>query len=271
MTFQTGGNVGIGTTAPGNVLELYKSQGAATAININNPDATHDLAFSGVQFYQGGTLRGGIYSVNDANTSGAGGPKALQIWNFSNGPLILATNNGEKVRVDTSGNVGIGVTGPSEALEVNGNVKATSFISTSDRRLKTDIQSVKGLDAVLQLNGVQWAWRGNGERDAGVIAQDVEKVFPDAVRTDPQTGYKGVKYQYLFAPLIESTKELYGMCKANEEQMALIQRQIASVRENDARQDRDISSLLSDNEKLKAENAELKKRLGEIEKRLGIK
>lgn len=67
-------------------------------------------------------------------------------------------------------------------------------------------------------------------RDMGVIAQEVEKVFPEAVVTDEVTGYKSVAYSKLVAPLIEAVKELAG---------------------NDDKQSRDIASLKEENQMLK--------------------
>jgi hypothetical protein len=60
---------------------------------------------------------------------------------------------------------------------------------------------------------VRWEWREEAPAEAkeqpgiGVIAQDVEKVFPELVTTDDQ-GYKRVAYYGLIAPLIEAVKEL---------------------------------------------------------------
>ena len=62
--------------------------------------------------------------------------------------------------------------------------------------------------------------------------------MPDLVVADPSTGINSVKYANIVAPLIESTKELYGMCVANAEDMEKIEenvnknsRQIASLKE----------------------------------------
>jgi len=41
----------------------------------------------------------------------------------------------------------------------------------------------------------------------GLIAQDLEQVFPELVHTNPQTGLKSVQYGNLVAPLIEAIKE----------------------------------------------------------------
>jgi len=82
----------------------------------------------------------------------------------------------------------------------------------SDRRLKTDIRKIKtSLQDIEQLNGVKFYWKNKkrfGEQEeVGVIAQDIEKVYPQLIVTNKE-GYKKVKYQFLVAPLIEAVKEL---------------------------------------------------------------
>ncbi len=75
-----GGNVGIGTATPGDLLHVSKSQNGATALRVDNPDASGNSAYSGIRFYQGATLRGQLTSINDGFTGGVGGPGALQLW-----------------------------------------------------------------------------------------------------------------------------------------------------------------------------------------------
>ena len=53
----------------------------------------------------------------------------------------------------------------------------------------------------------------------GVIAQEVEKVFPELVTTDGQ-GRKKVEYEGLIAPLIEAVKELDERVRALEIEIA---------------------------------------------------
>jgi trimeric autotransporter adhesin len=75
-----------------------------------------------------------------------------------------------------------------------------------------------------QLRGVSWEWREEAPEDAkeqpglGVIAQEVEKVFPELVQTTPE-GLKKVNYDGLIAPLIEAVKELDDRLKAVEERL----------------------------------------------------
>jgi hypothetical protein len=60
------------------------------------------------------------------------------------------------------------------------------FIASSDERLKENIKPITGsLDKILALNPVSFDWKANGEhREAGFVAQEVEKVFPEYVSTD---------------------------------------------------------------------------------------
>lgn len=60
----------------------------------------------------------------------------------------------------------------------------------SDKRLKTNIR-----DTGMKMRGVpvkDFTWKGTGQRDRGVMAQDVEKKFPHLVEMDP-SGYRRVK------------------------------------------------------------------------------
>lgn len=66
------------------------------------------------------------------------------------------------------------------------------------------------MEKISELNGVTYNWKDStrdSRRQIGVIAQDVEKVFPEAVVTD-EKGIKSVAYGNLVAPLIEAVKEL---------------------------------------------------------------
>jgi len=79
----------------------------------------------------------------------------------------------------------------------------------SDLRLKTEVTALREApQAVLKLRGVRFKWRDAeraDERAIGLIAQEVEEVFPEAVVTGPD-GMKGINYAALVAPLIEAVK-----------------------------------------------------------------
>ena len=104
-----------------------------------------------------------------------------------------------------SGNVSIGTTSKTYKLTVGGDVGATAFNYTSDRSLKKNIKTISNpVDKIMNLRGVSFSWKDNGQASLGLIAQEVEKVFPELVTGD---GLKSVQYGNLVAPLIEAVKE----------------------------------------------------------------
>lgn len=81
---------------------------------------------------------------------------------------------------------------------------------SSDIRLKKEISTLEdSLDKVLKLRGVDFTWKESGKKDIGLIAQEVEEVFPELVTIDDSTSenYKSIEYSNLVAPLIEAVKE----------------------------------------------------------------
>jgi hypothetical protein len=78
---------------------------------------------------------------------------------------------------------------------------------------------------ILELRGVTWEWREDAPDEAksfpglGVIAQDVERIFPQLVETG-EDGIKRVAYYGLIGPLIEAVKELDGRLRALEARLA---------------------------------------------------
>ena len=101
----------------------------------------------------------------------------------------------------------------------NGNAGAANFYHVSDRRLKDNIKQSAGLDIMMKLKGVSFTWKKDGTKSDGVIAQEIEEVMPEAVTTDPQ-GFKIVNYDVMFAPIIESIKELKNMLDKMGEKLA---------------------------------------------------
>ncbi len=122
-TFPNTGNVGVGTMTPGAPLEVNKTQSTGTTVVVDNSHtAASNAAYSGIFFKQAGASRFFFGSINDGNTAQIGGPGAVQFWNFANGPTLFATNNAERMRIDATGNVGIGTTNPGERLVTVGNI-----------------------------------------------------------------------------------------------------------------------------------------------------
>ncbi|WP_374030309.1 tail fiber domain-containing protein [Bdellovibrio bacteriovorus] len=122
---------------------------------------------------------------------------------------------------------------------------AGTYSNGSDRRFKTDIEVIPdALKKVLQVQGVTYHWKPGVNPDPsqqiGVIAQEVETVFPQAVKTDAD-GYKSVTYGNLVAPLFNALKEFYELWSKDSQ---ITKREIASLKE-------EVQTLKQQNEQFK--------------------
>jgi len=129
----------------------------------------------------------------------------------------LALDTGNDVQFDSFG-VGTAASGTTGQIRATDDI--TAFYS-SDESLKENVVNIPNpLEAIKKLNGVTFDWKPEwldkqgGEdgyfvrkRDVGVIAQDVEKVLPEAV-AQRSNGIKAVKYDRLTCLLIEAVKKL---------------------------------------------------------------
>ncbi len=111
----------------------------------------------------------------------------------------------------------------------------TFIYESSDRRLKKDIVPLaNGLDAVMHMQPVSFAFKEGGQKGLGFIAQDIETIYPQLVASRSD-GMKAVNYEGLVAPLVSAVQELK---KQNDElrsqlleqgkQLEKIQQQAAS-------------------------------------------
>jgi hypothetical protein len=96
-----------------------------------------------------------------------------------------------------------------------GVVTAPNFVSSSDARLKSEVETIAdALALVSALRGVRFTM--DGSRQIGVIAQEVEPVLPEVVR-DNEAGQLSVAYGNITGLLIEAVKELTARVAALEE------------------------------------------------------
>ena len=100
-------------------------------------------------------------------------------------------------------------------FHADGDVVAFSSTTASDSRLKSDIHTINNaLETVGKLRGVSYKWLRNGQKDIGVIAQEVEGVVPEVVKTKTTLGLDGeeemktVDYGKLVGVLINAINEL---------------------------------------------------------------
>jgi hypothetical protein len=157
----------------------------------------------------------------------------------------------EKMRVDASGNVGVGTQSPEDTVHVIGNIITTGDIvaSFSDGRLKDNVRIIPdAADKLKQLKGVFYTYnetaKAHGftstEEHVGVIAQDVEMVLPHAVRLAPfdmearvsKSGkhYLTVQYEKLVPLLIEAIKAQGRVIEAHEDRMAYMSEELLRLK-----------------------------------------
>ena len=114
---------------------------------------------------------------------------------------------------------------------INGGFRAIAISSPSDERLKKNIKPLESsLYKISNLQGVTYEWNRENYPDAGMtegkqiglVAQDVEKEFPELVSED-KDGYKGLSYSKLTAVLVEAVKELK---TENQREKDLLQEQL---------------------------------------------
>jgi len=146
--------------------------------------------------------------------------------------LLISTNsantNGLIVQY---GKVGIGTLTPTYKLQVGASgdgssVGSNAFFYMSDARLKTDIMTASdSLSKILKLRGVSFDWKSTGKSDVGLIAQEVEQVYPELVHTGVD-GIKAVEYGHLVGPLVEAIKAQQVQIDALKAEVAALKAQV---------------------------------------------
>ncbi len=184
-SFINGGNLGIGTTTPAykldiaGVTNLNKGIASGVAMRVNSDEA---LWYNGTYFSWG---YGGTY-------------------NFVGNKLKIAGN---------------GNTAPSYELQVDGNAAkslgGSTWIVSSDLRLKNlNGNYTKGLDEIIALQPVSFSYKAGNSRglpseveQVGFVAQEVQKVFPEAVN-EGEDGLLDFNMHPVNVALVNAIKEL---------------------------------------------------------------
>jgi len=178
MRITSAGNVGIGNAAPSYLLDLYKA--ASTVARVRNsaatggtPSVTHGEfviestdANMGMQFLGSTTADQRILFSDTAAVSGQ------IVYNHTSNYMALSANGSERVRIDSSGNVGIGTTAPAEKLDVNGNIKTNAIFSDKPADFWSAGASFFGVDTLGSLTtqgSYEVTLTANGYRGAGSL------------------------------------------------------------------------------------------------------
>ena len=192
--------VGIGEPSPQAKLSVYNPGPGAELRLSTTPNLVSAVRFG----------------HDDYDTWALGPDFSTDNHNFFIGTLNGSMETTHLMIDRNTGNVGIGsVAVPSQKLVVAGIGLGNEWQVTSDLRLKKDIEALENpLKKILNLQGIYFKWKkdqhsqnASPSRHIGLIAQNVEKQFPELVLTD-NNGMKSVNYAAMVAPLIEAVKIL---------------------------------------------------------------
>ena len=208
------GNTAIGLSS----LYRHKKGNYNTAVGMASLDdlkqGYHNVA---IGYQAGASITEG--SGNIYIGSGAGCEKPCR----ENDKLYIANSSRE---------TGLLISGDfaSHNVRVHGDFHANGNLTqNSDGRLKKDIQPLTNmLESVLKVEGKTYRWKEGSslsdDVDIGLVAQEVEKVFPELVVEDEQ-GYKGIAYSKLSVILLEAIKEQQGQIIFQQEQIRELEKQ----------------------------------------------
>lgn len=208
----------------GNQITYFGSSSTAAA-----------TASTGIMYMQGGTI-----VLSDSTNVTTGGTINLGTITFSNGTSYISEVTGGSTTTNPGIELAANMAGGNPAVKLDSSCIKASFsdgscnfimsingsetvrdllyagmlysgqfiYQTSDVRLKKDIKAlVDPLSDIMKLKPVSFAYKSNGKESLGVIAQDLEQVYPQLV-TDGPTGMKAVSYEGLIAPLVGAVQEL---------------------------------------------------------------
>jgi hypothetical protein len=199
VTINTGGTARVTTDASGNV-----------GVGTSSPDAKLEVIGNYKQKFADGNSQGFTVSISGATDD-------VILSNFYNAAMRFETNNTERMRIDSNGNLLVGTTGNgnnvkfvvdggsqaggefrrnstgslSQVLFVNPNGvvgqistsgSSTSFTTSSDYRLKENVAPMTGaLTTVAALKPCTYTWKVDGSVGQGFLAHELQAVVPDCV------------------------------------------------------------------------------------------
>jgi hypothetical protein len=258
MTLTASGNVGIGTSSPGERLYVV-----GTIVGQSNDNYFGN--YPNGAYVDIGNLATSEMFIETRSSSLANVPLNFRVKGAA--PITFSINSSERARIDSSGNLLVGTTNSlpvsgrvngialqtagkadirnsvgwnfgtsassgihfyfytdngstfNAAGQINSNGSTTSYVTSSDYRLKENVQPLtNALSQVSQLRPVVWKWKdgvgGTNPNGQGFIAHELQEVVPDcvtgtkdAVDKDGKPQYQGVDTSFLVATLVAALQE----------------------------------------------------------------
>ncbi|MBP9165016.1 MAG: tail fiber domain-containing protein [Leptospiraceae bacterium] len=241
MTVKGSGYVGIGTTSPTQTLHLH-----------NGIQPVLKLTSTSGDFQMG---------VNNTDT---------WVASVGSNPLEISVGGSERMRITSTGLVGIGRIPTTHPLEVQGTAGLTSgtaWTNISDERLK-DIDGTisSALDNLLKLNPIKYKYNeasgklfknADGKSKYGFTAQNVKSVFPEMVITDDK-GYLWYNPSGFEAILTSAIKEVAFRLRSTSDSVSVVTQKIEFLEKEKAANEKKLLALEESNQKLIEDNKKLR-------------
>lgn len=214
----TSTNIGIGVPAPQAPLHIRSANSDnftnAKTILLEDAISTPTIRFSGTGNWSTRFWNITLEPITDPQTG-------IKVTN-----LVISNDHLYPVARFSSGSLNVSHLDVSDDADIHGNINlGGGIVQTSDMRLKQDIKPLQNvLPALLSLSGYTYYWKNNtvdSSQQTGVLAQEVQKVYPQLVKTN-KNGTLGVNYIQLIPVLLTAIKEqqkiIIELQQAEEEQ-----------------------------------------------------
>jgi len=216
MRITSGGNVSIGTTSSGGKLTILDG-----SINVNWANAYYTSLDRGITILSGGYAD----TTNKArivHIGGVGNNNNRCGWTAYSIKTNTVDNGAEYIIRPVIWNGSAFTEQGSAGVYLQDN--ATSWSSASDERLKENLKPIT--DAITKVDSIRavtgkYKTDSQGTSRAFLIAQDVQKVLPEAVSENSE-GYLGLAYTDTIPLLVAAIKELNAKVEAQAAEIALL-------------------------------------------------
>ncbi len=243
----TNGNVGIGVTNPSDYNAASRNLVVGSSGNTGITIAAGTSSDSTLMFADG--------------TGGTAGYRGRVAYNHGSDRMEFHTAASERMRIDNAGNILFGKASastagqgvyiepsnigygranfvsesaaatpiafyyddgsPAQIGSISTSTTATSYNTSSDARLKDVTGEARGLEVINELNPVAYNWKESGQADEGLIAQEVQKIVPNAVTGSEEEMYQ-MDYSKLVVHLVKGMKEQQTQIDALQSEINLL-------------------------------------------------
>jgi hypothetical protein len=250
MRIDSSGRLLLGETInnDGAAVQIDANSAGSTvySLRVENSNTATDV-YNGIRLIQGASGSAvGIMATGGSTTGNVSYRNVFHVGTQNATSLVLGTNDTERMRINSSGNLLVGGTADIDSSHIaihhatgkngisfqapntsahmalqfynssGGRVgyiqysnTATTFSTSSDYRLKENITPIEnGLDRLNNLNPVKFDWKDTGVSSEGFIAHEAQEVFPDAV-TGEKDGeeMQGMDYGRITPLLVKAIQE----------------------------------------------------------------